>query len=108
MLEQHQHLRDMMAAVRPRVSTKLALQRAERQARLRTRRRLLVGLTPVLAAAGVAGILLVGNGGLTTTEPSQPIAAVSELRQPLIETASGQQVAVFETDNPDIVVVWSF
>jgi hypothetical protein len=27
---------------------------------------------------------------------------------PIVETASGQQVAVFETDNPNIVVVWSF
>jgi anti-sigma factor RsiW len=99
-----QGLREMMAAVRPRVPTPEALQRAQWQARLRTRRRLVVGLAPALAAAGIAGVLIVGNGGLTTTEPVPPSAEVIELRQPLVENAPGQQVAVFETDNRGSVV----
>ncbi|MDH3457315.1 MAG: hypothetical protein OER90_10785 [Gemmatimonadota bacterium] len=106
-LEQEQTLREMMASVRPRVPADEALQRAWWHARLRSRRRLLLGLAPALAAAGLAGILIVGNGGLTPAEPGQAIAIDWE-RPPLVETAPGQQIAVFETDNPNIVVVWSF
>ena len=106
-LEQEQALRDTMSSVRARVPAYEALQRARWHARRRNSRRLLVGLAPALAAAGLAGILIVGNGGLTPAEPGQAIAIDSE-RPPLVESAPGQQIAVFETDNPNIVVVWSF
>ena len=106
-LEQEGNLREFFTAVRPRTPADIALQRVSWQTRQRSRRRLWLGLAPALAAAGIAGILLVGNGGLTPAEPGQAIATGLEL-PPLVETAPGQQVAVFETDNPNIVVVWSF
>ncbi len=107
-LEQEGNLREFFTAVRPRTPADIALQRVSWQTRQRSRRRLWLGLAPALAAAGLAGILLVGNGGLTTPETSELSAAPPDFRQPLVEAAQGQQGAVFETDNPNIVVVWSF
>lgn len=106
--DQEQSLRGFLSAVRPRTPGEVAVQRAVEEARQRSRKRLWIGIAPALAAAGIAGILLVGNGGLTTTEPGEPMAAPSLRQEPLVESAPGQQVAVFTTDNPNIVVVWSF
>jgi len=107
-LEEEASLSDMLAAVRPRVSAEVASKRAQWEARLRRRRRIWYGVAPAVAAAGFAGILLVASGAPTPRTPNAAISRAQEELPPILETASGQQVTVFETANPNIVVVWSF
>ena len=107
-LQEETNLGDMLAAVRPHISAEVASKRAQGEAHLRRRRRIWYGLAPALAAAGFAGILLVGNGVPTPGTLAGSVLMAQQELPPIVETASGQQVAVFETDNPNIVVVWSF
>ncbi len=107
-LQEEANLADMLVAVQPRVSAEAASKRAQSEARLRRRRRIWYGLAPALAAAGFAGILLVTNGVPTPGALAGSVSVAQQELPPIVETASGQQVAVFETDNPNIVVVWSF
>jgi predicted anti-sigma-YlaC factor YlaD len=99
-------------AVRPRLGVEEALTRAEAESA--SRRGVLTlplrkawSLVPLAAAAAVAGILVTGNGGQLPGEPID-VAAVSETPVPTVVESTGQSVAVFETENPDIVVVWTF
>lgn len=101
-------LRAALNSVRPRVTPEEASKRAEQEARLRGRRELWHGIAPVAAAAGLAGILLVSTGNPAPESLDEPTTTAQTALPPIVETAPGQQVAVFETDNPTIVVVWSF
>jgi anti-sigma factor RsiW len=101
-------LRTALVSVRPRISPKEASKRAEQEARLRHRREIWQGIAPVAAAAGLAGILLVSTGSPSPGSLDELTTTVQVALPPVVETAPGQQVAVFETDNPNIVVVWSF
>lgn len=79
-----------------------AISRARaRGAAARRRRRAAWAALPVLAAAGVAGVLL------TRPPAGTPLAPAAPVPPPLVESAAGR-VAVFTTDNPTIVVVWQF
>ena len=49
-----------------------------------------------------------GGNLLVRALASPGISMAQEELPPILETASGQQVTVFETANPNIVVVWSF
>ena len=60
-------------------------------------------LVPLGAAAGLAAIML-GRGTDVPTEPARTALQVSAL--PVVEPADDQNVAIFTTDDPDIVVVW--
>ncbi len=60
-------------------------------------------LVPLAAAAGLAAIM-VGRGTEAPTIPAPPALQVVAL--PVIESADDQIVAIFTTDDPDIVVVW--
>jgi len=103
---EEERLRTALDAVQPRLSAQEASKRAAGEARLRGRREIWYGLAPVAAAAGLAGILFVSTGGPKSgplEEPTQQVAL-----PPVVEAAPGRQVAVFETDNPNIMVVWSF
>ena len=60
-------------------------------------------LVPLAAAAGLAAIML-GRGADTVTEPTLPALQVGAL--PVVEPADDQDVAIFNTDDPNIVVVW--
>ena len=91
-------------AVRPRRSPEAAATLARAEAsRVRSARRARWALAPVLAAAGLAAVLLVRGG----PEPGRPLAARPVPPPPLVESAAAN-VAVFTTDNPTIVVVWQF
>lgn len=63
---------------------------------------------PALAAAGLVGIMV--TRGTVTVDPEAGVIPTLEMLPPtpLIEPAAARDFAVFETDNPDIVVVWFF
>ncbi len=99
-------------AVRPRTGVEEALARAEAESASRGRvptfpLRKAWGLVPLAAAAAVAGVLITSSGGQLPGEPID-VAAVRHAPAPIVEESTGQNVAVFETENPDIVVVWIF
>ncbi len=60
-------------------------------------------LVPLAAAAGLAAIML-GRGADVPTEPA--LTALQAGALPVVEPADDQTVAIFTTDDPDIVVVW--
>jgi predicted anti-sigma-YlaC factor YlaD len=91
-------------AVPPRRAPPAAATLARAEAnRLRRARRARWALAPILAAAGLAAVLLVRGG----PEPGRPLAARPAPPPPLVESPAAK-VAVFTTDNPNIVVVWQF
>jgi hypothetical protein len=59
---------------------------------------------PLVAAAALAGVLLVARRG--EPPPLAPVARSEAL--PTVEAASTGGVAIIETDNPDITVLWFF
>lgn len=59
---------------------------------------------PLAAAAAVAGLLLVAR---SPAPPPLPAVAHAEA-PPLVEESSAGGVAIIETDNPDITVLWFF
>lgn len=62
---------------------------------------------PAAVAAALAALLLWQAVGVRT--PPTPITAVAERTTlPLVEPIPGQDVAVMQTDDPDITVVWLF
>lgn len=70
------------------------------------RRRWLVA-APALAAAGLAALLF----NLDTTRRNVdliPATRGAPAPRPLVDQPAGTNVAVFNTDNPNIVVVWFF
>jgi anti-sigma factor RsiW len=97
-------LRDLLAAVRPRVPVEQALPDAVREAARRRRWWWWLRAAPLAAAAGIAGVLLFSNGGPTPT----PVAERPPTMPPLVEAAPERDVVVYQTDNPDIVVVWFY
>jgi predicted anti-sigma-YlaC factor YlaD len=105
---EEERLRFALDAVRPRASTEEAGKRAAREAHLRGRREIWHGLAPIAAAAGLAGILFVSTAGPTSEPLGEHTTTAAQTLPPVVEAAPGQQVAVFDTDNPNIVVVWSF
>ncbi len=109
---QERSLAAALDAVRPRMGVEEALARAEAESASRGRvltfpLRKAWGLLPLAAAAAVAGVLVTSNGGQLPGEPID-VAALREASVPTVEEATGRNVAVFETENPDIVVVWIF
>lgn len=57
-------------------------------------------------AAAAAGLLLVARGPAPVPEGMPRVATVPP--PPLVETSSAATVAVLETGNPDITVLWFF
>ncbi len=106
--EGEEMLRAALGGIRPRVSVEDASKRAVTEARLRRRRQIWHGIAPVAAAAGLAGVLLVSLRDPTPGPLGAQLTTVEHELPPIVEAAPGQRVAVFETDNPSIVVVWSF
>jgi len=110
---QERALAQALATVRPAVSTQAAVARAAdaagaRVVPLRPRwKRRWAALVPAALAATVAGILLTSNG----TSPADvswggeaPVTAAV----PVVDAADSKTFVVFNTDNPDIVVVWFY
>ena len=59
------------------------------------------------AAAAAVGLLFVARGSAPVNEAAPRLAA-SVPAPPLVEASSAATVAVIETDNPDITVLWFF
>ena len=100
-LEAEGRLRETLAAAAPRRTTAEAVQLAG-QRRKRTRR--LWQLGPLAAAAGLAGLVLTRHHAIELAPPLSPPPS------PRIAVAAphGRSVAVLQTDNPDVVVIWFF
>lgn len=72
----------------------------------RGRRRWIVAV-PALAAAGLAAVLFMADTAYRGTE-IVPATRAAQTPGPLVDQPMGTNVAVFGTDNPNIVVVWFF
>jgi predicted anti-sigma-YlaC factor YlaD len=108
-VKQEGALAHVLAEVRPQVSADTAAAEAAAKALLlrpRWKRRW-AALVPAALAATLAGILLTSNGTPPAVVPSTTettaVAAV-----PVVDAASSETFVVFNTDNPDIVVVWLY
>ena len=95
-------LQGALAALEPRQPVDDAVRTAVRQARQRRRRRWIVASG--LAAAAVAVVAL-WQGGRSALPPAAPPTAMA---QPFVQTSADQNVIVYQTANPDIVVVWLY
>jgi len=105
LVEEQEMLRHVLEHVEPRLPVETALERATWSARMRRRRRMWLRVGPALAAASVAGVLLVSNQpGGPVGQPTLPTPEPT----PVVQPPPGVDVALFETANPDIVVVWLY
>lgn len=102
LLHEEARLREALAALAPAGPIEAAAAAAVRESRKRVRRRRWAALVPLAAAAGLAGVLLMGDGDVSSSRGWQPSAP-----PPLVE-ASDQNVMVYQTGNPDIVVIWLY
>jgi predicted anti-sigma-YlaC factor YlaD len=109
-VEQEGALAQALAGVRPQVSadTAAAETAAAKVLSLRPRwKRRWAAIIPAALAATVAGILLTSNGTPPAVVPSTTEdAAVAAV--PVVDATSSDTYVVFNTDNPDIVVVWLY
>lgn len=109
-VEQEGALAQVLAGVRPKVSagTAAAGAAAAKVPPLGPRwKRRWTAVIPAALAATIAGILLTSNGTPPTVVPSTTeTAAVAAV--PVVDAASSETFVVFNTDNPDIVVVWLY
>jgi anti-sigma factor RsiW len=109
-IEQEGALAHSLAGVRSRVSADAtaAEAAAAKVLPLRPRwKRRWATVIPAALAATIAGILLTSNGTSPTVVPSTTeVAAVAAV--PVVDAASSETFVVFNTDNPDIVVVWLY
>lgn len=109
-LEAERVLADVFASSAPGPSTPEAVTAATREAARRTARRRLWSRGVPLAAAAVLG----GIAVLSRNRPPPPLlptaVAPSVTATPgvLVQGPPGRGVAVLQTDNPDIVVIWFF
>lgn len=99
---EERRLQGALAALEPRQPVDDAVRTAVRQARQRRRRRWIVASG--LAAAAVA-VFALWQSGRSALPPSPPPTAMA---QPFVQTSADQNVIVYQTANPDIVVVWLY
>ncbi len=99
---QERRLQSALAALEPRQPLDDAVRAAVGLTRRRRRRRWVVASG--LAAAAVAAFAL-WHSGRSALPPSQQPTAVA---QPFVQTSADQNVIVYQTANPDIVVVWLY
>lgn len=102
LLDEEARLREALAGLTPVPPIEAAAKAAVRESLRRGRRRRLAALVPLAAAAGLVTVLLTGKGDLPPDLARPPSAP-----PPLVET-SNQNVVVYQTDNPDIVVIWLY
>jgi anti-sigma factor RsiW len=109
-VEQEGALAQALAGVRPQVSADTVAAAAATAKvlplRPRWKRRWAAVITAALAAT-IAGILLTSNGTPPADVPSTTeVAAAATV--PVVDATSSETFVVFNTDNPDIVVVWLY
>ena len=100
-LEAEGSLREALAAAAPRRSAAEAVQLAG-QRQMRARR--LWPLVPLAAAAGVAGLILTRRHPMELMLPAAPPPAP----RIAVTAPPGRSVAVLQTDNPDVVLIWFY
>ena len=100
-LEAEGSLREALAAAAPRRTAAEAVQLAG-QRQKRTRR--LWPLVPLAAAAGLAGLILTRRHPIELVPPASPTPSA----RIAVTAPPGRSVAVLQTDNPDVVVIWFF
>ena len=64
-------------------------------------------LVPLVAAAGIGAVLVLRGGAPASGDPAVVFEAPSPA-PPLVETFTGQNITIFNTRDPDIVVVWFY
>jgi anti-sigma factor RsiW len=99
---EERRLQGALVALEPRQPVDDAVRTAVRQARQRRRRRWVVASG--LAAAAVA-VFALWQSGRSALPPAPPPTAMA---QPFVQTSADQNVIVYQTANPDIVVVWLY
>jgi len=96
-------LREALERLEPAESAEQAAFRAMREARARNRRRPLA-VAGLAAAAGIAALaLFLTDHPTLSPSPPPPIEA-----RPLVEAAAGQDVIIYHTANPKVVVLWLY
>jgi len=101
-LEAERELGRTLAAAAPRRATDEAVLTATRRG---LRRRWTWRSAPLAAAALLAAVLL---GRHRTMQRSWPSTQTSLAPADIAVEAPGGSVAVFRTDNPDVVIIWFF
>lgn len=105
-VEAERRLRRLVLDAVPRTATDAAARAAVSDARRRFQRRRWLGRLAPLAAAAALATLLIGRH----SSPPAPSIATGQPGPAGLEVAAppGRSVAVFHTDDPDIVVIWFF
>ncbi len=101
-LEAERELWGALAAATPVRGTEEAVGTVRRRAQ---RRRWVWRVAPLAAAAGLAVALLARREQVQQSLPPKAPPTRAGLA---VEGPPGRSVAVFQTDNPDIVVIWFF
>jgi len=96
-------LRAALERLEPGGSAEQAAFRAMREARVRKRRRPLA-LTAIAMAAGLAALVLFRPDDHTVSTSPPALAETP----PLVEAPAGQDVIVYHTANPNVVVLWLY
>ena len=105
-LEAERELWRALAAATPRRGADEAVRLARRRAR---RRRWMWRAAPLAAAAVLAVALIARREQVQQSLPPASAPSIRSGRSGLaVEGPPGRSVAVFQTDNPDIVVIWFF
>lgn len=63
---------------------------------------------PLTAAAVLAGLMVMRYGDRTPVPPSLPVAPPAAGRGITVAAPQGRNVAVLQTDNPNVVIIWFF
>jgi hypothetical protein len=106
-LREELSLARVLSEVRPRVALERAL--ADQRRTPGGRRRIWTRVVPALAAAGLAGVLLtrapvIPMGG----RPPMSFPADALPQTPTVDPPLDRNVVVFESDNPNIVIIWFY
>src|SRR5437763_8847427 len=105
-LEAERELWGALAAATPVRGAEEAVGTVRRRAQ---RRRWVWRVAPLAAAAGLAVALLARREQVQQSLPPASAPSIRSGRSGLaVEGPPGRSVAVFQTDNPDIVVIWFF
>jgi len=96
-------LRQALERLEPEASAEQAALRAMREARARNRRRPLA-VSVLAAAAGLAALVLFRTDHQNVSPSPLPPAEA----RPLVEARVGQDVIVYHTANPNVVVLWLY